>query len=828
MRKWIIFGVILLVIVGAVALALTNLNSYLNRNKDWLASQVEAQLGRKVSFSEIGVQLFGGFGARIKDLRVADDAAFSKDDFVKAGNVEVSMNLWGALFGRYEVKRVALIRPEVTVIKTKDGFNYDTIAKKPAPAEKPPPSGEPTPKLPPAAEAPRTPETGAEKAAFLVSLIDIEKGQIRYVDRSTTPPNEIVVRDLDFSASDVSLDRPIQLKLATALFGADQQNVKLDGKIGPLGSPPNVQKAPLDLSMQLGPLVIDNLKKLDAAAKSLPKELSSPDPVSFDAKVTGTLAEHLKIDANFDASGAALRYGNTFQKPKGVPMKASLKADRAGNAVDVQSLSFRLAELDLTGKGTVDTGPGGALDFQIDSKKTPLAGWDKLLPAFTGHQVSGNAEVHVRAKGKTGGAEAPQLTGTVALENVSAKQSGSPYEIEDLNGRVELKGNSATIPPTTFKLSGSPVSVQADVTSFKPVAATFSLKSPQMSAASLNFASPTAKKPEVLHSVDMHGQFRVPEKGAPEFQGTLRSTDGSLRDFDFKDLAADMTLRDQIASLSKLDLRAFDGAYSGSGRYDMREADNPKFDFRSTIRNMDVKSLLANQSPGSEKRIEGKLDADLDLSGNGKQWETVKRALRGNGRIDVKDGVIKDVNIADEVLKSVTGIAGLSNLISQRVRQKHPALFATGDTKFDKLGGSMALADGVARSDDLTISARDYAMLGKGTFSLDNQLDFVARLIASKELSDDVISDVREVKYLANEQGKIEIPFRLTGSLPSVRVKPDSEFITKALTRAAVGKGLEKLFGKDKALPPGVTPTPDTKHPERELLKKGLEGLFGR
>jgi uncharacterized protein involved in outer membrane biogenesis len=829
MRKWIVLGVILLVIVGGVALALTNLNSYLNRNKDWLAGQVESQLGRKVSFSEIGVQLFGGFGARIKNLRIADDPAFSKDDFVKAGDVEVAMRLWPALFGRYEVKRVALIQPEVTIIRTKEGFNYDTIAKK-TPAEKPaPPPGEPTPKLPPAAQAPRAPESGAEKAAFLVSLIDIEKGQFRYIDRSTAPPSDLLVRDLDFSASDVSLDRPIHLKLATALFGADKQNVKLEGTLGPLGSPPNAQKAPLDLSVQIGPLVVDNLKKLEAAAKSLPRELSSPDPVSFDAKVSGTLAEHLKIDADFDASSAALVYGTTFHKPKGVPMKASIKAERAGNAIDVQSLSFRLAELDLTGKGTVDSGPGGALDFQIDSKKTPLAGWDKLLPAFTGHQVSGNAEVHVRAKGRTGGDESPQLNGTIALENVSAKQSGSPYEIEDLNGRVELKGSSATIPPTTFKLSGSPVSVQADVASFKPVAATFSLKSPQLSAASLNFASPTAKKPELLHTVELRGQFRVPEKGTPEFQGTLRSSDGSLRDFDYKDLAADMTLREQIATLSKLDLHAFDGSYSGSGRYDMRDADNPKFDFRSTIRNMDVKNLLANQSPGSEKRIEGRLDADLDLTGSGKQWETVRRALRGNGRLDVKDGVIKDVNIADQVLQSVTGIGGLSNLISPRVRQRHPALFATGDTKFDKLGASVAIADAMARSDDLTISARDYAMLGKGTYSLlDNQLDFTATLIASRELSEDVIADVREVKYLANEQGKIEIPFRLTGALPHVKPKPDGEFIARALSRAVVGKGLEKIFGKDKPLPPGVTPTPDLKHPERELLKKGLEGLFGR
>src|SRR4029077_5789088 len=113
----------------------------------------------------IGVQLFGGFGARIKDLRIADDPAFSKDDFVKAGDVEVSIHLWPARFGRYEVKRVALIQPEVTIVRTKDGFNYDSLGKK-AQAEKPPPAGEPTPKLPPAAQPPSAGQPRAEKAAF--------------------------------------------------------------------------------------------------------------------------------------------------------------------------------------------------------------------------------------------------------------------------------------------------------------------------------------------------------------------------------------------------------------------------------------------------------------------------------------------------------------------------------------------------------------------------------------------------------------------------------------------------------------------------------------
>jgi len=827
MRKWLILGVVLAVVAGGLALALVNLNSYLNRNKDWLAAQVEGALGRKVSFSEIGVQLFGGFGARIKDLRIADDPAFSKDDFVKAGDVEVSMALWPALFGKYEVKRVVLKQPEVTIIRTESGNNYDSIGKKQVETKPAPPPVGPTPELPPV-EKPSQAEKPEEKAAFLVSLIDIEKGQFHYVDRTAKPASEIRVADLDFSASDVSFDRPIHLKLATALFGATKQNVKLEGTIGPLGQPANVQQAPIELSAELGPLVIDDVKKLPAAAKSL-AEVSSPDPIALDAKVSGKLAERLKIDANFDATSAALRYASSFQKPKGTPMKLKLAAERAGNTLDVKSLSFKLAELDMTGKGVVDTSPGGTLDFQIDSQKTPLAGWDKLIPAFAGHQVSGSFEAHVHAKAKTGSSEQPQITGTVALVDVSAKQQGSPYEIEDLNGRVDLKGSSASIPTTTFKLSGSPVEVSAEVPSFKPVAANFSLKSPQLSAASLQFASPTAKKTEMLRGLDIKGQFRAGEK-SPEFQGTLRSTDGSLRDFDYKNLAADLTLQNQIATLTKLSLNAFDGAYDGSGRYDMREPENPKFDFRSVIRGMDLKTMLASQSPGSEKRIEGKLDANLTLAGAGKQWDVVKKQLRGDGRVDVRDGVIKDVNIADEVLKSVTGIAGLSNFISPRVRERHPSLFSTTDTKFDKLGGSVVIADGVARSDDLAIQARDYAMLGKGTYSLDNDLDFTATLVASRDLSDDVISDLREAKYLANQEGKIEIPFRLTGSLPRVKPKPDGEFITRALSRAVVGKGLEKIFGKDKdkSLPPGVTPTPDMKHPERELLKKGLEGLFGR
>lgn len=818
MRKWIILAVVVLVLAGASGFALANLNSYLNRNKDWLTSQITAALGRTVTFDEVGVSILGGFGARVKNLRIGDDPAFAKEDFVRASEVQVAVKILPALFGRYEVKRILLVKPSVTIVRDKGGFNFDSIGKAPnrageAAGEK---AGASRPAEPPSGSA-------ASPAVFLVALVNLSGGELRFVDRRMSPASEVRVGDLDFVASDLSLTQPVGLHLAAALFGAKKRNLTLDGTIGPLGSPPNLKTAAIDLSLKLGPVVLDEAKKLEAIAKALPPELSSADPILLEARAKGT-AERLSLEMRLDGSAAGISYGQAFTKPKGVPFKLDVSAERAGAALDVKNLSLRLAALDLTGKGAVGSVPGSTIDLQIDSKPTSLAGWDRLIPALAGHDVSGSAEVHVRARGKVGSDQPPEITGAITLQDVNAKQEGSPYEIESLSTKINLGGDSAVLPPTKFRLGGSPVELEATLRSFRSRTGTFVLRSPELRAASLGLAAPEAKKAEVIRGLEARGEFRAAAKGT-EFHGSLRSSEGSLRDVDYRDLAAELGLEDRVARLDRLSLGAFDGSYAGSGRYDLREPANPKFSFQSSVRGMVLKALLGTKFPGAEEKIDGRLDADLALSGSGSGWETIRNSLRGDGRMDVKDGVIKDVNIADQVLASVTGIGGLSSLVSPRTRSKYPELFSTGDTRFEKLGGTVQIADGEARTDDLTLAARDYAILGRGRYALENRVDLTATLVASRGLTDDVVADVKEAKYIANDEGRLEIPFRLTGSLPRVRPKPDSAFITRTLARAAVGKGIEKLLGRKKS---SGAPGEKTPRPEQELLRKGLEGLFGR
>jgi uncharacterized protein involved in outer membrane biogenesis len=282
MRKWIIIlGVILLLIGGVVVLVLSNLNSYLNDNRDWLAQQVEGAIGRPVHFDEVGVSLAGGLGASVSNLVIADDPKFSDGNFLRVGEAQVLVKILPALRGQYEVRRVVLNEPEITVIQSESGFNFDSIGKK---AGQAPSVGE-------AAEQPHTSGSKAPPAAalpLLVGKVSISDGTVLFVDRTTKPPSDVSFEELDLTASDLSPSTPMKIEFSTALLGASKPNLTIEGSVGPIGSTPDPAKIPIDLEVGVGPLVIDQLKQVKAIANALPPELSSPDPISVKVDVKGT------------------------------------------------------------------------------------------------------------------------------------------------------------------------------------------------------------------------------------------------------------------------------------------------------------------------------------------------------------------------------------------------------------------------------------------------------------------------------------------------------------------------------------------------------------
>jgi uncharacterized protein involved in outer membrane biogenesis len=823
MRKVVIAAVVLLVVVAAALFAVSRFNTYLTSNREWLARQASTALGREVSFAEVGVSLRGGLGAAVTEVVIGDDPAFSREPFLKVGRAVVAVKILPAIMGRYEVARVILDTPEVTVIRQEGGLNVESIGARGrgAAAEK----GAETAESEPA-------DGGAAPLPLLVSVLRISDGRLRFVDRTQSPPAELLVEQLDFSASDVGFDSPVELDLAAAVLGAAEQNVRVEGTLGPLDSPQRAGQAPVDLDAEIGPVIIDRAKQLPVVGASIPAELSSDDPITVEVDITGTL-EGPAVVASFDASDAGLRYGDLFRKPEGTRFAVEANVTRSADAIEVGDFDLQLAGAHLRGSGTLGTGPSLPLDFQIEGSGVPLDGWGELFAAAEGLDVDGELDLDVRARGPVA-ERIPRLDGTVSLKNVSAVQPGGGVRISDLTTQILLQGDRVEIPPTRFAVAGEPVSFSATVTSLENLAAEFSLTAAKLRLAALGAGGEGVAQEEVVNDLSVEGTVVAPQ-GEPQARITVRSSGGSVRGVGYSSLDTEIGVADKRVSLKQLAVEAFDGLVTGSGSVDPT-AENPEFEFRGRVRGLDLASILEYLGAASVK-MTGKIEGDVNLRGAGAEQQQVMKALTGDGALEVRDGLLEGVNIAEVVLSSVTGVPGLGNLLGPEVRQKYPSIFSQSDTAFDALRARTTIAGGVATLEEMLLAARDYSLRGDGSFSFTNALDVAVDFIASDDLTQQLRGDVKELKYLLDADGRLLIPVRLTGSLPGIRPQPNTEYLAKQLSGALVSQGLQKgldaLLGNqpEEVAPeaeagPAADDAPRRDAPE-QLIRKGLEGLLG-
>ena len=162
MRRVVVAG-------GLGAFALSNLEGWLNDNREWISEQAEASLGRPVSFEQVGVSLGLGLGVEVTGLRIADDPSYAEEDLVSIDEARIGVRVLPALQGRYEISHVTLVRPDVRIVKTDAGLNIEALgggASEEEPAD-------------------------ASGSAALVALTNIESGRITFTDRTVDPPHVV-------------------------------------------------------------------------------------------------------------------------------------------------------------------------------------------------------------------------------------------------------------------------------------------------------------------------------------------------------------------------------------------------------------------------------------------------------------------------------------------------------------------------------------------------------------------------------------------------------------------------------------------------------------
>lgn len=506
MRKvGIVILIIIAVIIVAVAVFVATFN--VNRYHGVIQSELEKRLDRKVTLGEMHLGIFPP-RFRVRELTISDHPNFAKaKPFLRAQELGISVKLLPLLHKSVEINSLSLEKPSVELIKNAQGvWNFSTLGASPqAPSAGPGSKPGPT----------------ESKQQFSLGELSIRDGQIAITDWQNGKPRT-VYDHVNITLMDFAPDSPFSIDASVHLPGAGTQEIRLQGKGGPLARG-NPTATPFRGSLDLKGVGIGDFQKF----------LQTPALVNTD----GVLSGHTNItneSGKVSASGQmSLGKARVHGLDVGYPITADydVNDDLATDLLKINKATLKLGQTPLYASGTVNMKPTPMqLDLNLKANDVSIAEAARLASAVgvafaPGTTVNGRVNADITARGA---ADKPALNGTVAGRDiqVTGKEIAQPVNIKAVN----LGLTPAEIRSDHFQVTSGNTAVNSQFTLRQ-----YTSKTPMIDA---NLRAPQAALPDLLamaKAYSISGLDKITGQGALSLDmqatGPLRSigTDQIIR-----------------------------------------------------------------------------------------------------------------------------------------------------------------------------------------------------------------------------------------------------------------------------------------------------------
>jgi uncharacterized protein involved in outer membrane biogenesis len=209
---------------------------------------------------------------------------------------------------------------------------------------------------------------------------------------------------------------------------------------------------------------------------------------------------------------------------------------------------------------------------------------------------------------------------------------------------------------------------------------------------------------------------------------------------------------------------------------------------KAKLSDVDMQAVTA--FAGSPDSITGRLSGVLDLTAALASPGSIMHAARGTTRIQIMNGIVKNLGMVRTIVISTSGRSGTQ--ASER----------SADERFTRIGATLAIASGQARTQDLKFESNDLLMDAAGALALDGSaIDLRGKVQLSDELTKQAGRDL--VRY-TQEGGRVTLPITVTGPASAPQVTID---MASAAQRALTNKATEEV---------------------ERAIKRNLGGLFGK
>ncbi|HUN67794.1 MAG TPA: AsmA family protein [Burkholderiales bacterium] len=242
-----------------------------------------------------------------------------------------------------------------------------------------------------------------------------------------------------------------------------------------------------------------------------------------------------------------------------------------------------------------------------------------------------------------------------------------------------------------------------------------------------------------------------------------------------ENLKAELKLADGKLEVSPYSANLYGGTLTGALTAD---SNGNRIQVKETAQNVAIGALLRDAA--QKDMLEGRGNVSLDVQTAGGTVTALRKALAGSARIEMKDGAIKGINLAESARNAKATLGA-----------KQTKADPSQKTDFTEMSASFKIAKGVAHNDDLKALSPFLRLGGVGDLDIgNNTIDYLAKATLAATAKG---QGGREAGQVAG----ITIPVKLTGALDNPQWNVDYSAllgssvgaVTESVKKGAAGVG---------------------------------------
>jgi len=348
-----------------------------------------------------------------------------------------------------------------------------------------------------------------------------------------------------------------------------------------------------------------------------------------------------------------------------------------------------------------------------------------------------------------------QLKGRLDQDTIAAEFSAPKLSVgsgrasgSEVKGSLQLRGSrtvdlaytvSFTGPPLALdlvaKLDESNIKAKFALADLDPLDASFDASIDRLSVD--RYLPPERKEARAEQRIDLSAL-----KGKT-VTGKLAIGVFTVKRAKLENLKAEIKLAGGKLEVAPYSATLYGGALTGALSV---EADGNKVQLKESAQNVSLGALLRDVS--QKDVLEGRGNVTADVHTAGPTPAALRKALAGNARVQMKEGAIKGINLAESARNAKAALGG-----------KQAKADPSQKTDFSEAGATFNIKNGVAHNDDLKVQSPFLRIGGAGNFDIgNNTIDYLAKTTLAATTKGQGGRDASQVTG-------VTIPVKLYGAL---------------------------------------------------------------